>query len=111
MTNWEKIKAFFDKTPRPIKWMFTRVGRIMTLSVIAAIVFWCSQIPSISYTANEVLFYLSIAIAAYPIIAGLWYIANGLILNPFIMLVGEDPKNKTLNKIVKWVRKMQFKIH
>tara|TARA_R110000868_G_scaffold203969_8_gene451966 strand:- start:4015 stop:4350 length:336 start_codon:yes stop_codon:yes gene_type:complete len=111
MTKWEKIKAFFDKTPRPIKWMFTRVGRIMTLSVIAAIVFWCSQIPSISYDANAVLFYLSIAIAGYPIIAGMWYIANGIIINPFIMLVGEDPKNKTINKIVKFIRKWQLKIH
>lgn len=110
MKNWDKIKAFFDKTPRPIKWMFTRVGRIMTLSVIAGSLFMTSQLPSISYTANEVLYWLSIAIAIYPIIAGLWYIANGLILNPFIMIVGEDPKNKTLNKIVKFIRKWQFKI-
>lgn len=110
MKNWDKIKAFFDKTPRPIKWMFTRVGRIMTLSVIAGSLFMTSQLPSISYTANEVLYWLSIAIAIYPIIAGLWYIANGLIINPFIMIVGEDPKNKTLNKIVKFIRKWQFKI-
>lgn len=111
MKNWDKIKAFFDKTPRPIKWMFTRVGRIMTLSVIAGSLFMTSQLPSISYTANEVLYWLSVAIAAYPIIAGLWYIANGLILNPFIMIVGENPKNKTLNKIVKFIRKWQIKIH
>ena len=110
MKNWDKIKAFFDKTPRPIKWMFTRVGRIMTLSVIAGSLFMTSQLPSISYTANEVLYWLSVAIAAYPLIAGLWYIANGLIFNPFIMIVGEDPKNKTLNKIVKFIRKWQFKI-
>ncbi len=110
-TKWEKFKELLDKTPRPIKWMFTRVGRIMTLSVIAAIFFWCSQIPSISYSANAGLFYTSIAVAAYPIIAGLWYISNGLILNPFIMIVGEDPKNKVLNKIVKFIRKWQLKIH
>ena len=110
-TKWEKIKEFFDKTPRPIKWMFTRVGRIMTLSVIAAIVFTISQLPTIGYDANEVLFYLAIAIATYPIIAGLWYITNGVIINPFIMLVGEEPKNKTLNKILKWIRKWQLKIH
>ena len=111
MTKWEKFKAFLDKTPRPIKWMFTRVGRIMVLSVIAGAIFMTSQLPSISYTANEVLFYLAIAFATYPVIAGLWYIANGLILNPFIMIVGEDPKNKTLNKIVKFIRKWQLKIH
>jgi hypothetical protein len=83
MKNWDKIKAFFDKTPRPIKWMFTRVGRIMTLSVIAGSLFMTSQLPNISYDANATLFYISVAIAIYPIIAGLWYITNGLILKPF----------------------------
>jgi hypothetical protein len=111
MTNWDKIKTFLDKTPRPIKWMFTRVGRIMTLSVIAGALFMTSQLPNISYDANATLFYISVAIAIYPIIAGLWYITNGLIINPFIMLVGEEPKNKTLNKIVKFIRKWQLKIH
>ena len=111
MSNIEKIKQFFDKTPRPIKWMFTRVGRIMVLGLLAGIIFSISQIPTISYTANQVLYWISIALAAYPITAGLWYIVNGLILNAFIMIVGEEPKNKVLNDIVKFIRKMQFKIH
>lgn len=110
MRNWEKIKAFFDRTPRPIKWMFTRVGRIMTLSVISGAIFMTSQLESISIRTNNILFYISVTLAVYPLLAGLWYIANGLIINPFIMLVGEDPKNKTINRLVKWIRKWQFKI-
>lgn len=105
------FKEFVDKIPRPIKWTFTRVGRIMTLSTLAAIFFMTSQIQSISYLANEVLFWISVVLATYPIIAGLWYILNGLIINPFIMLVGEEPKNKNLNRFVKWIRKWQLKIH
>jgi len=109
MLNW-KNSSFWNKVPKPIKWMFTRVGRVMVLGVLAGIVFSISQIPSISYDANAVLFYSSMALAIYPLLAGLWYILNGLILNPFIMLTGEDPKNKVLNRIVKLIRKMQFKI-
>jgi len=111
LTKWEKVKAFFDKTPRPIKWMFTRVGRIMTLSVIAGIIFWISQIPSLTYAANAALFYVAIFFATYPVVAGLWYIVNALVINPLIMAVGENPKNKTLRKIVHWIRKWQLKIH
>ena len=85
MRNWEKIKAFFDRTPRPIKWMFTRVGRIMTLSVISGAIFMTSQLESISIRTNNILFYISVTLAVYPLLAGLWYIANGLIINPFIM--------------------------
>ena len=105
------FKEFIDKIPRPIKWTFTRVGRIMTLSVLSGSIFMTSQLPSISYQANEVLFWISVVLSIYPIIAGLWYITNGLIINPFIMIVGENPKNKTLNKVVKWIRKWQLKIH
>ena len=110
-TKWQKFLDLLDRTPRQIKWMFTRVGRIIVLSVIAGSLFMTSQIPSISYAAHDWLFWSSVVLAVYPVIAGLWYIAIGLILNPFIMVVGEDPKNKVLNKIVKFIRKMQFKIH
>lgn len=104
----EKILKILDKTPRPIKWMFTRVGRIMTLSFLTLITFSISQLDSVSYDANAVLFYISIALFIYPLLAGLWYILNGLIINPIIMIMGDNPK---FTKFIAFVRKIQFKIH